>query len=51
MAMFKATSRHFSIRITVFEQPEECNVQGNRWGELYIDTTRWKFEVIGSYEA
>ena len=44
------TFLHFSIRIRKFKDPEECTVRktGNR---LLIRITKWKFEVIGSYEA
>ena len=45
------TSFHFSIRITVFEEPVKCTVWQVRWNLVYIEITKWKFEVIGSYEA
>ena len=50
MAMYIATSLHFSIRIKVFEEPGICTVRKSGRNRLYVDITKWKLEVIGSYE-
>ena len=46
-----ATSLHFSIKITEFEEPERCIVMQNRKNQFVIDFNKLKFEVIGTYEA
>ena len=51
MDTYIAKSFHFSIKITKFEEPEECYASKIRRNSFLIIMNEFNFEVIGSYET